>query len=260
MVQVLQGRSVGHPWGWQVHRFVEAILCGRPGGFWPLTCSVREEDMDKQSDQRRVREVIRRLSKDIPDSSIALRFSNPLKLLIATILSAQCTDVKVNQVTMDLFKKYRSAKDFAEANGPQLEEMIRPTGFYRNKAKSLQKCCQEVVSRYGGKVPQTLEELVTLPGVGRKTANVILGNAFGIPGIAVDTHVERVSQRIGLTRNNDPVKIEFDLMEIVPREVWTRFSNLLIWHGRKTCVARRPLCETCPIRKYCDYGSGKSTR
>jgi len=215
--------------------------------------------MDKQSDQRRVKEIIKRLSKDIPDSSIALRFSNPLELLIATILSAQCTDVKVNQVTMDLFKKYRSAKDYAEANMPELEEMIRPTGFYRNKAKSLQKCCQEIVARFGGNVPRTLEELVTLPGAGRKTANVILGNAFGTPGIAVDTHVQRVSQRIGLTRNNDPVKIEFDLMEIVPKEEWTHFSNLLIWHGRKTCVARKPLCERCPIRKYCDYGSGKSS-
>jgi endonuclease-3 len=161
----------------------------------------------------------------------------------------------VNQVTVDLFKKYHSAKDYAESNLVKLEEEIRPTGFYRNKAKSIQKCCQELVQRFGGEIPKTLQELVTLPGVGRKTANVILGNIFDIPGIVVDTHVQRVSQRIGLTKNDDPVKIEFDLMEIVPKEEWTHFSNLLVWHGRKTCVARKPLCGTCSIRKWCDYGS-----
>jgi endonuclease-3 len=156
---------------------------------------------------------------------------------------------------VDLFRKYRSVKDYASANLAKLEQEIRPTGFYRNKAKSIQKCCQELVKRFGGEVPKTLEELVTLPGVGRKTANVILGNAFGTPGIVVDTHVHRVSQRIGLTKNDDPVKIEFDLMEIIPKEEWTHFSNLLVWHGRRTCVARKPLCEICPIRKLCDYGS-----
>jgi len=211
--------------------------------------------MKKQSNPKRIKEIIKILSKEIPDSKIALRSSNPLELLIATILSAQCTDVKVNQVTMDLFKKYHSVTDYAKANLTELEEDIRPTGFYRNKAKSIQKCCHELVARFGGEVPRTLEELVTLPGVGRKTANVILGNAFGIPGITVDTHVHRVSQRIGLTKNDDPVKIEFDLMEVVPKEEWTHFSSLLIWHGRKTCMARKPLCETCPIRKLCDYGS-----
>ncbi len=215
--------------------------------------------MQRQSDAKRVKEIIKILSKEFPDSRIALNFSNPLELLIATILSAQCTDVKVNQVTPELFKKYRSAGDYAKANLSELEEEIRPTGFYHNKAKAIQKCCQELVSRFGGEVPKTLEELVTLPGVGRKTANVILGNAFGVPGIAVDTHAQRVSQRIGLTKNHDPVKIEFDLMEIVPKEEWTHFSNLVIWHGRKTCVARKPLCETCPIRKWCDYGSKSST-
>jgi len=202
-----------------------------------------------------VKEIIKILSKTIPDSQIALRFSNPLELLIATILSAQCTDVKVNQVTAELFKKYRTAKSYAESNLPELEAHIRPTGFYRNKAKSIQKCCQELVVRFGGEVPRTLEDLVTLAGVGRKTANVILGNAFEVPGIAVDTHVQRVSHRIGLTRNEDPVKIEFDLMEIVPKNEWTHFSNLLIWHGRRTCGARKPLCEECPIRKLCDFGS-----
>src|SRR4030067_1070871 len=212
--------------------------------------------MKKQEDlKNRVKEIIRILSKEIPDSRIALKFSNPFELLIATVLSAQCTDVKVNQVTVGLFKKYRSAGDYAESNLAKLEEEIRPTGFYRNKAKSIQKCCRELEKRFGGEVPNTLEDLVTLPGVGRKTANVILGNAFGIPGIVVDTHVRRVSRRIGLTENDDTVKIELDLMRVVPREEWTHFSNLLIWHGRKTCVAKKPLCGICPIRKECDYGS-----
>jgi len=205
--------------------------------------------------KKRVKEIIKILSKEISDTRIALKFYNPLELLIATILSAQCTDVKVNQVTVDLFKKYRSAKDYAESDLEKLEGEIRPTGFYRNKAKSIQKCCQELIKRFGGEIPNTLEELVTLPGVGRKTANVILGNAFGIPGIVVDTHVHRVSQRIGLTKNDGPTKIEFDLMEIVSKEEWTHFSNLLVWHGRRTCVARKPLCGTCSIRKRCDYGS-----
>ena len=211
--------------------------------------------MEKKQNPKRVKEIIKLLSKEIPDTTIALRFSNPFELLIATILSAQCTDTKVNQVTQDLFKKYRSAKDYAGANLTELEEDIRPTGFYRNKAKSIRNCCQELVDRFRGDVPRTLDELVTLPGVGRKTANVVLGNAFATPGIVVDTHVHRVSQRIGLTKNNDPVKIEFDLMEIVPKDEWTHFSNLLVWHGRRTCVARKPLCTTCAIRKVCDYGS-----
>ena len=211
--------------------------------------------MDKKANQKRVKEIIKILTRVIPDSTIALKFSSPLELLIATILSAQCTDVRVNQVTATLFNKYRSAKDYAQADPLELEQDIRPTGFYRNKAKSIQKCCQELVARFGGEVPKTLEEMVTLAGVGRKTANVILGNAFGIPGIVVDTHVHRVSQRIGLTKKDDPVKIEFELMEIVPKEEWTHLSNLLVWHGRRTCVARKPLCDSCAIRKLCDYGS-----
>ncbi len=212
--------------------------------------------MGKNSDEKnKVKKIIKILSRDIPDSRVALKFSNPLELLISTILSAQCTDVKVNQVTNELFKKYRSAKDFSESDLKELEEYIRPTGFYRNKAKAIQRCCRELVSRFGGEVPKTMEELVTLPGVGRKTANVLLGNAFGIPGIVVDTHVLRVSQRIGLTKNNDPEKVEFDLMEIVPKNEWTHFSNLLIWHGRRTCIAKKPLCRECSILKWCDYGS-----
>ena len=211
--------------------------------------------MDKKANQKRVKEIIKILTRVIPDSTIALKFSSPLELLIATILSAQCTDVRVNQVTATLFNKYRSAKDYAQADPLELEQDIRPTGFFRNKAKSIQKCCQELVARFGGEVPKTLEEMVTLAGVGRKTANVILGNAFGIPGIVVDTHVHRVSQRIGLTKKDDPVKIEFELMEIVPKEEWTHLSNLLVWHGRRTCVARKPLCDSCAIRKLCDDGS-----
>jgi endonuclease-3 len=211
--------------------------------------------MDKKADPKRVKDIIKILTKGIPDTTIALTFSSPLELLIATILSAQCTDVRVNEVTATLFKKYRSAKDYAQGNLSELEQDIRPTGFYRNKAKSIQKCCQELLARFRGDVPKTLEEMVTLPGVGRKTANVILGNAFGIPGIVVDTHVHRVSQRIGLTKKDDPVKIEFDLMEVVPKEEWTHFSNLLIWHGRRTCGARKPLCDSCAILKLCDYGS-----
>ncbi|OGP68226.1 MAG: endonuclease III [Deltaproteobacteria bacterium RBG_13_53_10] len=211
--------------------------------------------MGKEHDIKRVKEIIAILSKEIPDAKIALRFSNPLELLIATILSAQCTDTRVNQVTESLFRKYPSEKDYARANLEELEADIRPTGFYRNKARAIRKCCQALSDRFGGEVPQTLEELTRLPGVGRKTANVVLGNAFGITGIVVDTHVRRVSQRIGLTKNSDPVKIELDLMEIVPQKEWTHFSNLLIWHGRRTCVARKPLCEQCAIRQLCDYGS-----
>ncbi len=211
--------------------------------------------MKNRLDRNRVTKMIRMLSKEIPDSKIALRFSTPFELLIATILSAQCTDIKVNEVTKSLFKKYRAPKDYIEVDLEELEADIRPTGFYRNKAKAIQKCCQELENRFGGEVPSSLEALVTLPGVGRKTANVILGNAFGIPGIVVDTHVQRVSQRLGLTEQDDPVKIEFDLMEIVPRKEWTHFSNLLIWHGRRTCVARKPQCDQCVIRKWCDYGS-----
>jgi endonuclease III len=211
--------------------------------------------MEEGTAKARVKKILAILSREIPDAKIALRFSNPLELLIATILSAQCTDVKVNLVTETLFKKYRSPKDFAEAEPTRLEEDIRPTGFFRNKARAIQKCCRELLERYGSRVPESMEEMVTLPGVGRKTANVVLGNAFGIPGIAVDTHVQRVSQRIGLTNKDDPVKIEMDLMKIVPKQEWTHFSNLLIWHGRKICLARKPLCDVCPIVRLCDYGA-----
>ena len=209
--------------------------------------------MQKKQDLKRVKEMIKLLSREIPDSTIALKFSSPFELLVATILSAQCTDIKVNQVTEHLFKKYRSAKDYAGAKPAELEGDIRPTGFYRNKAKSIQKCCQELIARFGGEIPKTLDELVTLPGVGRKTANVVLGNAFGVPGMVVDTHVGRIARRLGLTKNEDPVKVEHDLMALVPERHWTQLSHALIFHGRRICGARKPRCEECPVRTDCRY-------
>jgi endonuclease-3 len=194
------------------------------------------------------------LGKTYPDAKCSLDFTNPLELLVATVLSAQCTDERVNQVTKSLFKKYRFAKDYASVPLHELEEDIRPTGFFRNKAKSLRSCGTSLVERFQGQVPRTLDELVTLPGIGRKTANVILGAAFDTPGIVVDTHVSRIAQRLGLTRNQDPVKIEFDLMELIPKERWTKFSHELIWHGRQVCTARNPKCPQCPLLEHCDYG------
>jgi endonuclease-3 len=188
---------------------------------------------------------------EYPAARTALQFKSPLELLIATILSAQCTDVRVNQVTKDLFQRYKSAQDYAKADLHELEEAIRPTGFFHNKAKAIKSCCQEILERHNGKLPETMDELTKLTGVGRKTANVILGNTFGVPGIVVDTHVKRLSQRLGLTKNNDPVKIEFDLMDLLPKEKWTSFSHLLIFHGRNTCKARKPQCPFCCLSELC---------
>jgi len=197
-------------------------------------------------------EVTARLKAEYPDARTELDWSNPLELLVATILSAQTTDVQVNRVTEDLFVKYRSAEDYADAAPEDLAEDIRPTGFYRNKARSLQGMARALVEEHGGEVPSTMTELVALPGVGRKTANVVLGNAFGAnEGIVVDTHVRRVSGRLGLTRNQDPVKIEQDLMGSVPEEDWTIFSHLLILHGRRTCKARKPDCPNCILNDIC---------
>lgn len=189
-----------------------------------------------------------------PNAHCSLDFKTPLQLLVSTILSAQCTDERVNQVTPILFEKYPDAAAFAEASLDELEADIRPTGFFRNKAKSIQGCCRILHERFGGEVPKELEVLVTLPGIGRKTANVVLGNSFGIPGIVVDTHVGRVTQRLGLTTHKDPEKIERDLMDLVPRELWVKFCHQLILHGRQVCQARKPRCETCPLRPHCDYG------
>ena len=200
----------------------------------------------------RAKKIYTILHKKYPDPKVALDFSNPLQLLIATILSAQCTDVRVNLVTPALFKKCRNASDFANANPAELEQDIRPTGFYRNKTKSIISCCKSLVEKHGGKVPKTMDELVQLGGVGRKTANCVLGGAYGInSGVVVDTHVRRVSQRLGLATTDNPEKIEIELMELLPQDDWYLFGNLLLWHGRKICDARKPDCLNCPIQKLC---------
>lgn len=188
-----------------------------------------------------------------PEPKLALNYSNALELLVAVILSAQCTDARVNELTRHLFKKYREAADFAAADPATLEEDIRPTGFYRNKAKALIGCCKKLVEQFGGKVPDTLEALVSLPGVGRKTANMVLGNAFGKPGIAVDTHVLRVSNRLGLVASDDPAEVENRLMEIIPRARWTPFTNAMILHGRETCTAKAPKCLACVVYGECAW-------
>jgi endonuclease III len=200
----------------------------------------------------RAKKIIAALQRTYPDAHCELNFSNPLELLVATILSAQCTDKRVNIVTENLFKKFRTAEDFAKGNLRELEQMIKTAGFYRNKAKNIQAAAQSIVEKHGGQVPRTMEELVELGGVGRKTANVVLGNAFDIRlGIAVDTHVARLSFRLGFTNETDPVKIEEILMKFVPQEQWTLVSHLLIWHGRRRCFARKPDCKNCEVLKLC---------
>jgi endonuclease-3 len=200
----------------------------------------------------RTKKIVAALEATYPTAHCELNFSNPLELLVATILSAQCTDKRVNIVTESLFKKYRSATDFAKVDLAGLEQDIKTTGFYRNKAKGIKAAAQSIVEKHSGKVPQTMEELVELGGVGRKTANVVLGNAFNINlGVVVDTHVARLSYRLGLVNETDPVKIEQVLMKLVPQEQWTLFSHLLIWHGRRRCYARNPDCENCEVLKLC---------
>ncbi len=200
----------------------------------------------------RTRRIIARLERAYPGATCALDHRNPLELLVATILSAQCTDVRVNMVTPALFAKYSSAADYAAANPSVLQQEIQSTGFFRNKTRSILGMAQALVERHGGRVPDTMEELVTLPGVGRKTANVVLGTAFGKnEGVVVDTHVQRLSTLLKLTRQRTPEKIERDLMALVPREQWTWFSHTLILHGRRVCIARRPKCEACVINRLC---------
>lgn len=212
----------------------------------------------KPPDPARVKAILQVLDRLYPDARCSLDFADPLQLLVATILSAQCTDERVNLVTPALFQRFPRAVDYAQAEPAELEEMIRTTGFFRNKAKSIQGMARGLVENHGGQVPTDLEALVKLPGVGRKTANVVLGSAFGLPGITVDTHVGRVGKRLGLFDQDDPVKAEFALMEIIPRQRWTKFSHQMIWHGRQICQAKKPRCPECGLLPHCPYGQGQT--
>jgi endonuclease-3 len=206
----------------------------------------------KENKVARLKKIMAGLQKAYPDAHCELDYSNPLELLIATILSAQCTDKRVNAVTATLFRKYPSAAAYAKARLPELEQDIKTTGFFRNKSKSIKTCCQAIVEKHSGKVPDTMEALIELGGVGRKTANVVLGNAFGKNvGVVVDTHVTRLAQRLGLTKHTDPMKIEQDLMQLVPQDKWTIFAHWFIWHGRRRCYARNPDCTNCEIKSVC---------
>ena len=208
--------------------------------------------MRSMNEKEKIQEIIRLLEAEHPDAKIALEFSNPLELLVATMLSAQCTDKRVNEVTKTLFKKYRKPEDYVNVELEELEKDIKPTGFYKNKARNLKRCCKVLIEKYNSEVPRSMEEMLKLPGVGRKTANLVLSNAYGIvEGIAVDTHVRRVARRLGLTENSNPEKIEKDLMEKVPREKWARFTDLLIFHGRRVCSSRKPKCSNCVLNKLC---------
>lgn len=208
--------------------------------------------------KKRTAEVIKRLRREYPDAHCALNHANAFELLIATILSAQCTDARVNIVTAELFRKYRTPADYLKVSREVLQEDIRSTGFFRNKAKNIQAACERIIEVYGGEVPRTMHDLLTLGGVARKTANVVMGNAFGIPsGVVVDTHVSRLSQRIGLTHEKTPEKIERDLEKLVPKKNWIMLPHWLIFHGRAVCVARKPKCEICVIADQCEYLSSK---
>lgn len=212
----------------------------------------RHSDNMHLDNETKVLKIIELLEKEHPDAKIALQYTNPLELLVATILSAQCTDERVNIVTKTLFEKYKTAENYANANAKELEEDIKSTGFYRNKAKNIKKCCQMLVEKFDSQVPRTMEEMLELPGVARKTANIVLSNAFGvIEGIAVDTHVRRLAKRLGLTEHEDPEKIEESLMEIVPKDYWMKITDLLIFHGRRICIAKKPKCGICILNKIC---------
>lgn len=210
------------------------------------------------TDAKRVAAILARLDTAYPEATCELKHESPFQLVISTILSAQCTDVRVNMVTESLYKKYAKPEDFAYANPAELESEIRPTGFFRNKTKSIIGASKAIVEKFDGQVPRTMEEILTLPGVARKTGNVVLGTAYGIAsGVVVDTHVMRLSQRLDLTRNKDPKKIEQDLMLVIPQEEWIQFSHQLIWHGRRVCVARKPKCAECNLEKLC-YAADKT--
>ena len=210
---------------------------------------VIETEQDKKE---RTKKIIKILEQEYPEAKTSLNYRNALEILVATILSAQCTDKRVNIVTKSLFKKYKTAQDYANADITELEQDIRSTGFYRNKAKNIKKSGWMIIEKYEGKVPDTMDELIKLPGVARKTANIVLSNAYGkITGIAVDTHVRRISKRLGLSQNTNPDKIEQDLMQIVPKDYWKRITNLIIFHGRKVCTARKAKCNICNLNQLC---------
>jgi endonuclease-3 len=208
---------------------------------------------ESQAERKRALRIVRALARAYPDAECALHFGSPFQLLVATILSAQCTDAKVNEVTRVLFARFGTPEKLAAAQPEEIEAIVRPTGFYRQKTKSIQATARELVEQHGGAVPKTMDELTALRGVARKTANVVLGTAYGIPGLTVDTHMTRVNQRLALTRHEDPVKIERDLMQLVPEPEWTLYSHRVIHHGRVCCTARKPLCDDCPLRRDCPW-------
>jgi endonuclease-3 len=217
-----------------------------------MTPAAKSRLTRKSPVEDRAPEIVKRLTKAYPDATVALKFKTPLEMLVATILSAQCTDERVNMVTAALFKKYRKPADYLKVPESELAADIKPTGFFNQKTRSIRGACQRIVDEFGGTVPDTMAELVTLPGVARKTANIVLGNAFGtVEGIAVDTHVRRVSQRLGFTKNEDPDKIEQDLMNLIPKMKWFSFTYVLIDHGRALCKAKKPNCEECPVNDLC---------
>jgi len=233
----------------------EAALAQLAGGAWDIVDTAAKREIARRRPSRellaRTAKIADILEREFPAAKCALNYQTPLQLLVATILSAQCTDARVNLVTPDLFAKYPTAADFAASPPGELEQDIRSTGFFNNKAASIRHCCREIDERFGGKVPREMEALSTLRGVGRKTAAVIRANAFGLPGITVDTHVQRVSGRIELSDDTDPVRIEFDLGSLLPPERWSQFSHALVLHGRKTCAARKPQCAACPLQTLC---------
>ena len=223
----------------------------RGGGRGKVATKIPRRGASAEAARERMREVLTRFKRAYPDAHIELHFRTPLELAVATILSAQCTDKRVNEVTPNLFRRYRSARAYAEADPQEIKAIIKPTGFFNNKTRSIQAMARALIERHGGRMPRTMVELAGLHGIGRKTANVILGNAFGIPGMVVDTHVRRVSLRLGFTRQTDPVKIEADLQKLIPEEEWTLASHLFIFHGRRCCTARKPACERCPVEDLC---------
>ena len=230
----------------------------RPGEVLAYPGAMARESSKRRAE--RAARIARRLARAYPDAACALHHRNAFELLVATILSAQCTDEMVNRVTVDLFARFGTPQALADAPASQVEALVRPTGFYRQKARSIQSAARDIVDRFGGEVPDRMEDLVSLRGVARKTANVVLGNAFGVPGLAIDTHMERVHRRLGLTTRDDPVKIEQELMELVPRRQWTIYTHRVIQHGRTCCDARRPRCTECPLREECPYPATRGTQ